>query len=111
MGWELHPEGHYEVLARLARYLKPMYITESGLADAADIHRGWYIEESLKSIAKATSEGVDCRGYFYWSLLDNFEWHEGYWPKFGLIEVDRRTMNRRIRPSAHYYARLIKDYS
>ena len=110
MGWELHPEGHYEVLTRLARYKKPMFVTESGLADAADKHRAWYIEESLASIAKATSEGVDCRGYFYWSLLDNFEWHEGFWPKFGLIEVDRTTMERRLRPSAKHYAKLITQY-
>ncbi len=109
MGWELHPEGHYEVLTRLANYAKPLYVTESGLADALDIYRGWYIEESLKSIAQATKEGVDCRGYFYWSLLDNFEWHEGFWPKFGLIEVDRNNMERRMRPSALRYAKLIKE--
>lgn len=110
LGWELHPEGHYEVLKRLARYGKPLYVTESGLADAKDRYRAWYIEESLGSIAQATNDGVDCRGYFHWSLLDNFEWHEGFWPKFGLIEVDRDTMERRVRPSAEHYAKLIRQY-
>ena len=110
LGWALHPEGHAVVLKRLGRYGKPLYVTESGLADAADTYRAWYIEESLTSIAKAVADGVDCRGYFYWSLLDNFEWHEGYWPKFGLLEVDRTTMERRLRPSAKHYATLIRAY-
>ena len=110
MGWELHPEGHGEVLRRLAGYGKPMYVTESGLADAADKHRAWYIGESLQAVAEAVAVGVDCRGYFYWSLLDNFEWHEGFWPKFGLLEVDRTTLERRIRPSAWHYAQLIAAY-
>ena len=110
LGWALHPEGHSEVLRRLARYGKPLYVTESGLADAADKYRAWYIEETLKSIAEAVAGGVDCRGYFYWSLLDNFEWHEGYWPMFGLIEVDRATMERQVRPSARQYTRLIEAY-
>jgi beta-glucosidase len=110
MGWGLHPEGHLPMLRKLANYGKPVYVTESGLADAADVHRANYIEGSLKSIADAVAEGIDCRGYFHWSLMDNFEWHEGFWPRFGLIEVDRRTLERTVRPSAHHYAALIKRY-
>jgi beta-glucosidase len=52
--------------------------------------------------------GVDVRGFMYWALLDNFEWDKGYWPKFGLVEVDRRTMKRTARPSARVYAEIIK---
>ena len=110
LGWRLHPEGHATVLRKLGRHHKPIYVTESGLADATDKYRAKYIEDSLKSIAEAIADGVDCRGYFHWSLLDNFEWHEGFWPKFGLIEVDRTTMKRTIRPSAQHYAKLITQY-
>jgi beta-glucosidase len=108
LGWELYPQGHKRILKSLARFGRPLYVTESGLADAADKHRAKYIEVSLESIAEAMAEGVDCRGYFYWSLLDNFEWHEGFWPKFGLLEVDRETLVRTVRPSARHYAGLVK---
>jgi beta-glucosidase len=110
MGWGLYPAGHRILLERLARYGKPLYITESGLADGQDRHRAWYIERSLESIDEALAAGVDVRGYFHWSLLDNFEWHEGFWPKFGLISVERTTMARRLRPSARHYADLISEY-
>jgi len=112
MGWELYPRGIYLVLKDLKKYQKPIYITEHGLADADDINREWYIEESLKWIRKAVDEGVDVRGYLHWSLLDNFEWADGFWPRFGLIEVDYdNNFKRTVRPSAWVYADLIKKYS
>ena len=109
MGWELHPEGLYLNLKNLAQYKKPVIITEEGLADASDSKRAEYIKDSITAMQKAMDEGVDVRGYLHWSLLDNFEWAEGYWPRFGLIAVDRSTLTRTIRPSAQTYADLIKQ--
>lgn len=111
MGWELYSEGIYYVLKDLKEYNKPIYITENGLADARDKHREWYIKECLKNVHRAIDEGVDVRGYFYWSLLDNFEWDKGFWPRFGLVEVDFKTMERKIRPSALEYAEICRQNS
>lgn len=109
MGWELYPEGIYHVLKDLKKYNKPIYITENGLADAQDKHRKWYIKECLKNIHKTIQDGVDVRGYFYWSLLDNFEWDKGFWPRFGLVEVNYKTQERKIRESAKEYAKICKN--
>lgn len=109
LGWELYPEAIYHVLLDLKKYDKPVYITENGLADAKDEKREWFIKESLKNVAKAIQKGIDIRGYFYWSLLDNFEWDKGFWPRFGLIEVDYKTLERKIRPSAYEYAKICKE--
>jgi len=109
LGWEIYPEGIYHVLKDLKKYGKPIYITENGLADARDEKRAKFIEEHLRWVAKAIQEGVDVRGYFYWSLLDNFEWDKGFWPRFGLVEVDYKTMERKIRPSAWKYKEIIEN--
>lgn len=111
LGWYMEPEGLYPLLLRSwVRFKKPIFITENGVADRNDQYRRWWIEESLVAMERAISEGVDLRGYFHWSLLDNFEWAYGWWPKFGLIEVDREHgMKRTIRPSAKWFAKRIKD--
>lgn len=109
MGWEIFPEGIYFTLKDLQRYNLPMYITENGIADAKDIKRAKFITEHLKWVHKAISEGVDVRGYFYWSLMDNFEWIYGFSKRFGLIEMDFNTLEARIRPSAYEYARICKN--
>jgi len=106
LGWSVAPEGIYYVLKDLKKYGKPVYITENGLADARDMFREQFIKGHLKWIHKAIGEGVHVRGYFHWSLLDNFEWAEGFWPRFGLCEVDYKTMERRPRPSALAYKRI-----
>jgi len=108
-GWELYPEGLYHMLMNLKKQGKPIYITENGLADAHDEHRAWFIKEHIRWIKKAMEEGVDVRGYLYWSLLDNFEWDKGFWPRFGLVEVDYKTMERHIRPSAREYKKIIEE--
>ena len=108
LGWELFPSGHYNLLKRFATRGKPIFVTESGLADVADSQREWYIGESLRAIGQAMQEGADVRGFFYWSLLDNFEWDKGFWPRFGLTEVDYKTLERRIRPSAWEYKKIIE---
>jgi beta-glucosidase len=108
-GWEIYPQGIYNVLKRLRKFKKPMYIMENGIADAADAKRGKFITDHLRWVHRAIEEGADVRGYFYWSLLDNFEWEEGFVKKFGLYSVDRETFQRTPRPSAAVYARIAKE--
>ncbi len=110
LGWYMEPEGLYPLLIRLwSKYKKPIFVTENGLADEKDEYRRWWIEETIVAMERAISEGVDLKGYFHWSLLDNFEWKYGWWPKFGLVEVNRKTMTRTVRPSAKWFANKIKD--
>lgn len=110
LGWYMEPEGIYPLLLRVwSHYKKPIFVTENGLADANDDYRRWWLEETIVAMEKAMSEGVDIRGYLHWSLLDNFEWKFGWWPRFGLVEVDRENgMKRTIRPSAKWFAQRIK---
>ncbi len=111
LGWYMEPEGLYPLLIRIwTRYKKPIMVTENGVADAGDEHRRWWLEETMVAMERAISEGVDVCGYFHWSLLDNFEWAYGWWPKFGLVEVDREHgMKRTIRPSAKWWAEEISE--
>lgn len=109
----MEPEGLYPLLLRTwAHYKKPIIVTENGVADAEDQYRQWWLEETVVAMEKALSEGVQLIGYFHWSLLDNFEWAYGWWPKFGLVEVDRKNgMKRNVRPSARWYAKTIEEKS
>lgn len=109
MGWEIYPAGIKQILKNYKKFNKPLFIMENGIADSSDKQRAEFIALHLKYIHQAISEGVDVRGYFYWSLLDNFEWAEGYWPKFGLYAVDRKTFKRTARPSAKVYAEICKN--
>ncbi len=110
LGWYMEPEGLHSIIVRAwAHYKKPILITENGLADIDDEHRRWWIEETIVAMERALSEDIQMIGYLHWSLLDNFEWAYGWWPKFGLIEVDLKTMERKIRPSAKYYAQQIEE--
>jgi beta-glucosidase len=109
LGWEIYPKGIYHILRNLKKYNLPVYVTENGLADAKDTKRKKFIKEHLQFIFAAIRHGVDVRGYFHWSLLDNFEWDKGFWPRFGLVEVDYKTMKRKIRPSALEYAKICKS--
>jgi beta-glucosidase len=107
--WGLYPEGIKYLLEDLKKYQKPIYITENGLADRGDQHRSWYIKEILKNVHEAILEGVPVKGYFHWSLIDNFEWAEGFKPRFGLYEVNYQTYERVARPSAKFYADICKN--
>ncbi len=113
LGWKIYPEGMYYFLKDLQKYNLPIYITENGLADAADEKRGEFIKDHLHWVRKAIGEGVDVRGYFFWSLIDNFEFVEirGFWPRFGLVEIDYKTQERKIRPSAREFAEICKNNS
>ena len=115
MGWEVQPEGLTRLLVRLAREydVPPMYLTENGAAYAdavgddgrvRDPERIAYVEEHLRALHAALEEGADVRGYFYWSLMDNFEWAYGYAKRFGLVHVDYATQERRLKDSAGWYA-------
>ena len=109
LGWPMEPDKLHPLMTQLyQKYKKPIIITESGVADCHDVYRKWWIAESVKSMNAAIKEGAKVSGYIHWSLLDNFEWAEGFWPRFGLVEVDYKTLKRTIRPSAQWYARLIK---
>ena len=109
MGWDMQPADLRYVLDELwDRYKKPLMVTENGLADAADQHRGWWLQQTIGAMHEAMRDGVDLLGYIHWSLLDNFEWSHGRWPRFGLVAVDYKTQERMVRPSARALARIIK---
>lgn len=113
MGWEVFPGGLSELLLRLkADYdLPPLYITENGAAypdrlvdgRVADADRISYLHRHIAALADALEGGVDVRGYFVWSLIDNFEWADGYTRRFGLVYVDYATQRRTLKDSAHWY--------
>ena len=118
MGWEVYPEGLCELLGRLHfDYRFPaLYITENGAAYADQIgpdgrvddpSRVAYLKNHFTEAAKAIAAGVPLRGYFVWSLMDNFEWAHGYSKRFGLVYVDYRTQRRVLKTSAHWYRRVI----
>jgi beta-glucosidase len=105
MGWAVHPDGLREMLHRAARTGLPLYITENGIATTDDTERVDYLAGHLAALAQARAEGADVRGYLHWSAFDNFEWSEGYRPKFGLIAVGDDLI-RRPKPSAYAFARV-----
>jgi beta-glucosidase/6-phospho-beta-glucosidase/beta-galactosidase len=102
-GWEIYPQGLYDVLMRVGRYGKPVVITENGIADHADNLRPGYLVAHLRQAQRAIANGVDLRGYMHWTLLDNYEWAEGYAQCFGLA-----TRERVLRPSAHLYGTIAR---
>ncbi|HMJ68513.1 MAG TPA: family 1 glycosylhydrolase [Cyclobacteriaceae bacterium] len=105
--WEYHPEGLRECIDRYwKKYQKPIIITESGVCDASDQLRQKAIIDYARIIHKALQDGVDIKGYFWWSTWDNFEWHLGPSMKFGLYECDPVTMERKKRPSADIFRKL-----
>ncbi len=114
MGWEVYPDGLYDTLRRIHERYAPgdMLITENGAAYAdivdadgriRDAQRIAYYEAHLAQVRRAMTEGVPVRGYFAWSLLDNFEWTEGYRQRFGLVHVDYETQQRTIKDSGRWY--------
>jgi beta-glucosidase len=118
MGWEVYPEAIYHILQKFSAYpqIKKIIITESGAAfpdeiideDVTDTKRTEYIQANISQVLKAKQAGVKVDGYFIWTLTDNFEWAEGYHPRFGLIHVDFETQKRIIKSSGHWYADFLK---
>ncbi len=106
MGMSSDPSWMRLVLNELRGLGKPVYITENGLGSDDDEWRRRYIIEILSNVLLAIGDGVDVRGYFHWTNTDNFEWARGYATRFGLIEVERRTLERTIKPSGDLYGRI-----
>ena len=100
---EIYPDGLYRALKRVSGLKLPIYITETGLPDHDDDQRPQFILSHLAAVHKAIQEGVDVRGVFVWSLLDNFEWSEGWALRFGLYAFDEHTKQRTLRPSGALY--------
>jgi len=120
MDWLVEPSSFHELLTRVVAPMSgdlPVYITENGSAwydyvtqDGAvnDFERLSYLREHLAAVRQAITDGVNVRGYFAWSLLDNFEWAEGYAKRFGLVYVDFGTQQRILKRSGEYYARVTR---
>jgi len=108
-GWRLDPTSLATAARRVwKRYHKPILITEHGLADAVDTRRPWFLWESLRHLHEAIEDSVSIFGYLHWSLMDNFEWAEGFFMRFGLVEIDRENnLARKPRPSAYLYRDII----
>lgn len=109
LGWDMSPANIQFALERLhEKYHLPIIVTENGLADATDESRQWWLTQTIVGMQRAMASGVKIEGYLHWSLLDNFEWDKGRWPRFGLAEVDYITSARTLRPSAVWFGKIIK---
>ena len=110
LGWEILPAGIERAISECRAFGLPILITENGIADRADRWRGEFIRVTLAAIDRARAAGADVRGYIHWSLMDNFEWSDGYQGRFGLYTVDfaKPEGPRVLRPSGRVLAEEIK---
>jgi beta-glucosidase len=118
MDWEIYPQAMHEMLHHFSKYkFKKLYVTENGAAfpdsvengNVNDIKRINYLQSNISEILKAKNEGVNVQGYFVWSITDNFEWAEGYRPRFGLAYIDYESQKRIIKASGHWYSNFLAD--
>ena len=110
MGYEYYPESLENVLRYVAPKINcPMIVTENGIGTDDDNQRISFIETALEGVQRCLDDGLDIRGYYYWSFLDNFEWLFGYKPRFGLVEVDRTTQKRKEKDSLKFYQEIINN--
>ncbi|CAN5871642.1 GH1 family beta-glucosidase [soil metagenome] len=120
MNWEVYPESMYHILKKFGNYknIKQLMVTENGAAfrdtiidgQIDDYARARFLRENIVQLLRAKKEGVNVNGYFIWTLLDNFEWAEGYYPKFGLVHVDFKTQKRIIKSSGHWYREFLNTH-
>lgn len=111
MGYEFWPEALGATIRRAWTYTNgavPLLVTENGIGTADDAQRVEYVDRALRCVLDALADGIDVRGYTYWSLLDNFEWAYGYGPRFGLVAVDRETFERAPKPSARWLGEIAR---
>jgi beta-glucosidase len=113
MGYEYYPQALGTAIRRANKSCPgvPILVTENGIATAIDEKRIAYIDTALREVLNCRAEGIDVRGYLYWSLLDNFEWAFGYAPTFGLVAVDRQTFMRQPRPSASWLGAVARSHA
>ena len=109
MGWDVSPEAFHDVLVQYANIGLPLFVTENGTYMADDARRWAFILGHVQAMARAMQAGARVIGYLYWSLLDNFEWAEGYGPRFGIVEVNYATQERTVRESGRRYAELCRS--
>jgi beta-glucosidase len=109
LGWEINPQGIFDAIMSMSRYKKPIYITENGIANGDDGKRPRVLIATIKEVYHAIQAGADVRGYFHWSLLDNFEWHQGFHGRFGLVAIEYMTQKRTPRRSAYVYAEIARE--
>jgi beta-glucosidase len=110
VGWEFWPQAAEAAVRQVARGTRtPILVTENGVATHDDGERIEYVAEALRGLHRCLQDGIDVRGYFHWSLLDNFEWAQGYHPRFGLVSVDRATLERRLKPSAAWFGQVARS--
>ncbi len=119
MNWEVYPESIYNILKKYSSYqnIPPLMVTENGAAFHDVMHDGTvhdpkrikYLQDNISQVLRAKQEGIDVTGYFVWTFLDNFEWAEGYYPRFGLVHVDFKTQKRTVKSSGNWYAAFLKN--
>jgi len=119
MNWEVYPESIYHMLHKFSKYdsFKELIVSENGAAfpdtlvngRVYDEKRGAYLESAIGQVLKAKQEGVKVNGYFIWSFTDNFEWAEGYKPRFGLVYIDYHTQQRIIKDSGIWFSRFLEN--
>jgi beta-glucosidase len=120
MDWEVYPESIYMMLKKFGAYenIKSIIVTENGAAfddiveDGVvnDVRRQLFLQDHITQVLRAREEGINVNGYFVWTFTDNFEWAEGYHPRFGLVYVDFLTQKRIVKSSGFWYSRFIKHY-
>ena len=118
MNWEIHPPSIYNMLKKYSTYpIKEIIVTENGAAFhdepcndlVRDQERKKYLQEHIQQVYKAQQEGVNVNGYFIWSFIDNFEWAEGYYPRFGIVYVDFETQKRIVKDSGKWYSKFLSE--
>lgn len=110
MDYGMYPEGIYRAIKRISQLNVPIYITENGIADSIDDRRADFIDKYLYAVSKAIEDGYDVRGYYYWSLTDNFEWNLGYGQQFGLYHVNFDTQERTLKEGSKKFVEIVKEY-
>ncbi len=110
MPYVIYPEGLYRAIKQAEKINKPIIITENGIADSKDDRRSLFIERYIYAMNKAIQEGSNVEGYFYWSLMDNFEWVEGYDMRFGLYEVNFENQERILRKGSYKFVDIINEF-
>jgi beta-glucosidase len=109
MGYAYRPDALEHAIRRAAELTGlPVFVTENGIGTADDARRTDFVDEALRGVEACLRDGIDVRGYFYWSLFDNFEWSLGYRPAFGLVAVDRATQERSVKPSARHLGAIAR---